>query len=520
VRRVFERLRGVDLPGVVDLVPAYATVLVEFEIDGLDEAEAERAVRAALGMVGEFDAGPGRLVQVPVCYGGEFGPDLEEVARLHSMTARQVAELHSGAEYLVHFIGFVPGFAYMGGLPAVIATGRLERPRARVPAGSLGIAGEQTGVYPFATPGGWRLIGRTPLRMFDARRGSPSLLEMGDRVRFRGVDKAEFEAVAAKGGPSNIRPQATEARADPLLKVVDPGMLTSVQDLGRRGLGAFGVCGGGAADWASLVTGNRTLGNEAGAAGLEMTLRGCVVEFKGESEVVLVGAEASVQGQVNRKMREGEVVGVGAGDRVVVGRFAGARAYLCAAGGVEVPLVLGSRSTHLSAGFGGVGRGLRPGDELGVGLGIGARAMRHRGAGGSGTSVARSGERLLRVVINEGGEFGAGAMKPFLGGEYRVASQSDRVGLRLEGPRIESKSGGRMISEGMMWGAVQIPEDGQPIVLNVDYPVTGGYPVIGCVAAADQPVLGQVKPGDAVRFEVVTRGVARELYRGLKSSMF
>jgi allophanate hydrolase subunit 2 len=135
-------------------------------------------------------------------------------------------------------------------------------------------------------------------------------------------------------------------------------------------------------------------------------------------------------------------------------------------------------------------------------------AMNDHSAGIVGEASRR---RMVRIVMNESGEFAdPGA---FLGAEYKVSSQSDRAGLRLEGPRVASLSAGRMISEEMMWGAVQIPEDGRPIVLNVDYPVTGGYPVIGCVAAVDQPVLGQLRPGDAMRFEAVTREQARQLFR-------
>ena len=131
-------------------------------------------------------------VEIPVCYGGEFGPDLEDVAALHIMTAEQVIDLHSSATYRVYFLGFVPGFAYLGELPRKLVTPRLGTPRKRVPPGSVAIAGHQTGVYPFATPGGWRLLGRTPLRMFQADREGLSLVSIGDRVRFAPISAARF----------------------------------------------------------------------------------------------------------------------------------------------------------------------------------------------------------------------------------------------------------------------------------------------------------------------------------------
>ena len=135
-----------------------------------------------------------RTVDIPVCYGGAFGPDLESVAELHGIPADEVVRMHSAATYTVYFLGFVPGFGYLGGLPDALRTPRLSSPRTRVPAGSVGIAGSQAGVYPFSTPGGWRLLGTTPLRMFQKDREGMSLLAIGDEVRFRPISAAEFEA--------------------------------------------------------------------------------------------------------------------------------------------------------------------------------------------------------------------------------------------------------------------------------------------------------------------------------------
>jgi inhibitor of KinA len=132
------------------------------------------------------------LVEIPVCYGGEYGPDLEEVAELHGMTVERAIELHVSATYTVYFLGFVPGFAYLGELPKELATPRLPTPRKIVPPGSVGIASNQTGVYPVATPGGWRLLGRTPAVMFQPERSEMSLLSIGDRVRFVAISRKEF----------------------------------------------------------------------------------------------------------------------------------------------------------------------------------------------------------------------------------------------------------------------------------------------------------------------------------------
>jgi inhibitor of KinA len=135
---------------------------------------------------------PKNLITIPVCYGGTFGPDLEELASLHHLTTQEVINLHSSAVYKVYMIGFVPGFAYLGGMNSQLATPRKPIPRSSIPSGSVGIAGEQTGIYPLETPGGWQLIGQTPLLLFDAKRLQPALLKPGDEVKFAPISYREF----------------------------------------------------------------------------------------------------------------------------------------------------------------------------------------------------------------------------------------------------------------------------------------------------------------------------------------
>jgi len=183
VRAAVRALAG--LRGVVNLHPAYASVLMDFDPRLTHAARLEEEIAQALERTAQVPLPPPRTVEIPVCYGGEFGPDLEDVASHHGMAPERVVELHSGAAYLVYFLGFSPGFPYLGGLPEDLATPRLPVPRKLVPAGSVAIGGSQTGVYPLASPGGWRLIGRTPLRLFRPDDPEPTLLRMGDRVLFR-----------------------------------------------------------------------------------------------------------------------------------------------------------------------------------------------------------------------------------------------------------------------------------------------------------------------------------------------
>src|SRR5437879_5421041 len=186
-QRVLKLLRLLEhepILGVRNLHPAYCSMLVVFDPIRQDHENLERILTGYLRRLDTVSLPDPRVIEIPVRYGGEHGPDLNEVAALHRMSPERVVELHSSASYVVYFLGFVPGFAYLGGLPPEIATPRLEVPRKRVPAGSVAIGGSQAGIYPFATPGGWRLIGKTALRIFDGDRPDMSILSMGDIVRF------------------------------------------------------------------------------------------------------------------------------------------------------------------------------------------------------------------------------------------------------------------------------------------------------------------------------------------------
>jgi KipI family sensor histidine kinase inhibitor len=195
VRKLLRLLQQEPVAGVRNLHPGYCSLLVKFDAPRLQHEEVEAILRGYVERLEEVELPEARLVEIPVCYGGEFGPDFTEVAALHGMKAERVIELHASVEYLVYFLGFVPGFAYLGELPEALVTPRLAAPRRRVPAGSVGIAGNQTGVYPFATPGGWRLLGRTPVKMFQADREELSLLSIGDRVRFVPISPERFVAL-------------------------------------------------------------------------------------------------------------------------------------------------------------------------------------------------------------------------------------------------------------------------------------------------------------------------------------
>jgi KipI family sensor histidine kinase inhibitor len=195
VRQLLRLLELEPVSGVRNLHPAYCSVLVDFDALKLSHDELEAILRGYLSRLEDARLPEPRQIEIPVSYGGEFGPDLDDAAATCGITPAQAIELHASVIYTVYFLGFVPGFAYLGELPDALAMSRLAAPRRSVPPGSVGIAGKQTGVYPFATPGGWRLIGRTPVAMFRPDRTNMSFLSIGDRVRFTPISSAQFAAL-------------------------------------------------------------------------------------------------------------------------------------------------------------------------------------------------------------------------------------------------------------------------------------------------------------------------------------
>ncbi len=182
-------LRDQKHSAIVDLVPAYSSLLVNYAPRHASFAEISALIETALASPQVLHPPESRLIEIPTVYGGEFGPDLDFVAQLHHIDPADVIRRHASVVYRVFLIGFAPGFAYLGSVPEQIAAPRLETPRTRVPAGSVGIAGRQTGIYPVESPGGWRIIGRTALTLFDPANDPPTLLRPGDRVRFVPIEK-------------------------------------------------------------------------------------------------------------------------------------------------------------------------------------------------------------------------------------------------------------------------------------------------------------------------------------------
>jgi KipI family sensor histidine kinase inhibitor len=491
VAAVAAAIRRAALPGVVDVVPAFGVVAVYLDparapAGTILVAELEARARQAMGAV---VAGETRTMEIPVAYGGEFGPDLAEVAGRAGLPLEAVIALHSGSDYAVQAIGFVPGFPYLGGLPAQLATPRRATPRLRVPAGTVGIGGTQTGIYPLETPGGWNLIGRTARRLFDPARADPALLRVGDAVRFRPISAEEL---AAEAGP-----------ADPAVAGIDvrrAGLFTTVQDAGRPGWRAAGVPLSGAADPFALRLANLLVGNAEDAAGLEFTLDGPELHFRHDTVAAFGGADFS-------GWPRWRPLQIPAGTVIKTGRARQrCRGYLAVAGGIQAVPVLGSRSTYVRAVLGGMGgRTLREGDVLAV------PAVRRQFGGrwhiDERILPYRDGDDVVRVTAGAQAEDFDPA---WMTAGHRVSSHSDRMGLRLSGATMVRRRGGELGSAPVAPGTIQVPPDGQPIVLLADAQTIGGYPQAAHVVAADLPQVAQLRPGERVRFREVEVAEARE----------
>ena len=295
------------------------------------------------------------------------------------------------------------------------------------------------------------------------------------------------------------------------LLVESPGQLTTVQDLGRPGYGPLGVSPSGAADPVALRLGNLLVGNEAGAAALEMTLVGGRYTFPKGAVIALAGADfdAKLDGRpiemwIPHAVRPGGALEVGL-------TRGGARCYLCVAGGIQAETFLGSASTHLLSGLGGLaGRALRMGDMLQCGAPVQRNRRRKIAAH---VLEALKPSKILRVTKGPQADwFSEATMRTFYEGTFRASEEADRLGLRLEGAALRPRSPREMISEGVSLGAVQVTPLGQPIILFVEQQTAGGYPKIANVIGADLHCIGQLRPRDEIRFERVSLEGARALW--------
>lgn len=608
VQRFMRILEGMRADCIVELVPTYRSLLVQYDPLLISYAELTERIREKIGggvksgkengktekkntknawfisrnsgeersdstdpalPAGEYGDYV-RLIEVPTLYGGEHGPDLSFVAETNALSPVDVVRIHSGRDYLVYMLGFMPGFPYLGGLDERIHTPRLSEPRTAIPAGSVGIAGGQTGIYPSASPGGWQLIGRTPLRLYDPDSEDPVFVSAGDYIRYIPIGISEFSRLEKI---KNLKPKirlvhrseirsdleveieqddlgdfgkeyrAPGRRDDSLLlsddlhviprenaevcvrvRVLSPGAFTTVQDLGRVGYQKYGIPVAGAMDQLSCRLANILVGNREEEAVLEATYMGPELLFEEQAAIAVTGKgfRPKINGAEVPMCRR---ILVNKGDVLSLGSSSdGVRAYIAISGSLSVPPVNGSKSTYLRSRVGGLeGRKLQREDVLEyicLRGGAGCEAFAESGvedSGYEGDDGSADGIREIRVVPGPQQEyFTEKGMRTFFSEDgYEITAESDRMGMKLRGAKIEHAGSADIVSDAAVIGAVQVPASGEPIILLADRQTTGGYTKIGVVIKEDVYRLAQMPPGTRVRFRIIGIEEAQERYRAM-----
>ncbi|BDD82584.1 allophanate hydrolase [Tsukamurella pulmonis] len=480
-------LAAEPLPGQRELIAGGDSVTVFFDDAGA-AAAGERRLRAMTPPQAQRTDGP--LVEIDVVYDGE---DLADVAEQLGTDPDGVVRMHTERSWHVGFLGFAPGFAYLRSAEPGPAIARRAAPRVRVPAGSVGLAGDYSAVYPRTSPGGWQLIGRTDAALWSLDRDPPALLVPGTRVRFTAV-RGRVTV------PASVAPAAPPPRPERGLVIREPGMQSLIEDLGRPGRAGIGVTRSGAADRGALRLANRLVGNPDGAAGIENAGGGIELVAAGEQVLAVTGADVPLVVESPdghwRTVERGRPFGLDDGDLLEVGpASAGLRVVIAVRGGIDAPAVLGSRSTDTLAHLG--PPPIAAGDVLAVG-----RAPRAAvGAPVPVPTVPAPGVPAVLAVVPgpDADLFPDAAWQHLLDAAWEVTPNSDRVGVRLTGPPL-ARADGEVQSQALIPGAIQVPHSGEPVVFLVDHPTTGGYPVLAVVAERHLDRLAQLPLGAPVRF--------------------
>jgi KipI family sensor histidine kinase inhibitor len=478
--------------GVIDIVPAARTVLITVDPAVLSLSRARAWVTDAAGAAPSRAAAAAAEVVLDIRYDG---PDLAETAELLGVSASELARRHADATWTVAFTGFAPGFGYLVSDEWPFDVPRLDTPRIRVPAGAVGVAGQFSGAYPRETPGGWRLLGTTDAPLLDPAAENPALLAPGTRVRFRPVGGKERTLAGDERTLAGDERTLAGAGAG-AIRVEEPGLLATVQDLGRPGAAALGIARSGAMDRRALGAANRLVGNPEGAAAIEITLGGFRAVALAELWFAVTGGGGPVR-LAGRDVDPYVAHPWPAGAELEVGWIArGARAYLALRGGVEAPTVRGSAATDILSGLGPAHL------AAGTVLAVGAHPTTAVPPAPDAPWGAPDGDDL-DIDLAPGPRadwFTAEARATLFEATWTVSSAADRVGIRLDGPALARARHGELPSEGMVPGALQVPPSGRPTILGPDAPVTGGYPVIAVVTDAARDALAQARPGSRIRF--------------------
>lgn len=493
---LLDQLRADRPDGVTELVPGARTLLVRYDPLLTDRAK-------LTGIMERIDfthrsSRQGETFEIPVVYNGQ---DLAEVAEMLGWSVQELIRRHTEANYTVAFTGFAPGFAYMVCDDPAFDVPRRKTPRVKVPRGTVALAGKFGGIYPSDSPGGWQLLGVTPLQMWDTRRPRPAFLAPGDQVRFRVAGKGAHMQVPELPIPAE-KPDVCETG----LRITRTDRPVLYQDFGRPGKADQGISESGALDRSALREANLCVGNPPHATAIEITLGGVELHTDRAVTVAVTGAPCpvSIRSTDGHETRApfGHPFALDGGDFLSLGAPAsGMRSYLALRGGFAVEPILGSCSRDTLAKVGPApllsGDWLEPGDEPVAAVDPGRPEQ---------PALPRAGETVtLDLLLGPRTDwFTKKGIATLFEQEWQVTSDSSRTALRLSGlTPLARHDTAELPSEGTVRGSIQVPHSGQPVVFLADHPLTGGYPVIGVVAPYHLDLAGQIPIGAYIRFNEV-----------------
>ena len=529
-----------NLQAIVEIIPAARTLLVTFDPLLADENTLETEIAGLKLEKGQQKSG--KLVEIPVVYDGE---DLDDVAALLKIDREEVIRRHTESHYQVAFCGFAPGFAYLTGGDPLFNVPRRASPRKSIPAGSVALAGKFGGVYPQPSPGGWQLIGRTDVKMFDLDRDPPSLLKPGDRVHFvdvtkdysarsngttsfsfsrndeAGVTKTGDETETSGSAKASVNGKAGNhdnagifvpeksltPEEDAVFKLLTTLMPVTFQDRGRLFQSSQGLSPSGALDQKAMANANRLVGNSLEQPVLEFTYGNARLKALQPSVIAFTGANLPITVKTAKGtvfvFEKNTPLAIDEGDEIILGRpLAGFRSYMALRGGFKVEPVLKSASFDSLSNLG--PKPLSAGDNIFIANNSALRPVLL--SLDDPYSLPEAGDKVvLDVVMGPRTDwFTEQSIAMFLEKPWQVTAASNRIGIRLQSDaRLERSRSDELPSEGTVTGAIEVPANGEPVLFLRDRPVTGGYPVIANLVEDQIDLAAQIPIGAFIKFRAV-----------------
>lgn len=492
--------------GFVETVPSYVSLTVFYQPEKINSGQLLPSIFVSnflmnlLSNERKFEIPETKTVVVPVCYDEEFGIDLSSLAEEKKMSVQDIISLHSAQEYKVYMMGFLPGFPYMGEVHPKLIAKRKATPRSVVAEGSVGIAGNQTGIYPLDSPGGWQIIGRTPLNLFDLNRQELFYFKTGSHVRFEPITKDKFYEL--KQEPQTIPEQLHHK---PKAVVVKSGVFAVFQDLGRTGYRAFGIPESGAMDLASHHLANALVGNSINEVTIEVTMGGIAIQFFEDTFIAVTGAGKALVDSIAISSNKKQLIKALSVLEIKLTNV-GLRTYIAVAGGFETPKILNSSSATPKIQIGSI---LHKGSKLFYEDTKNVKVNRKI------DDINQLNEVIKTIRIIKGVEHAwleAESKLSLLSEVFHLSNRCDRMGCHLQGKPLQTITNQELLSTAVHKGTIQLTSSGQLIVLMNDCQTTGGYPRIAQVAAIDLAVLAQLRPSDQISFKMITLEEAEKLY--------